>query len=142
MIARLKQLGEIAEDLCWPSRDTAALRNGNSQTLASDGANINPSSGKIVLMTLQGSLILSLLILLTVSPVSAQKNKKTMTGSAARGAASGGMQVVPDLEQRLARFRRVQMPFNSAGLTARDKKMVAKLVDASPLSGRYLLAAE
>jgi hypothetical protein len=44
------------------------------------------------------------------------------------------MQVVPDLEQRLAKFRRVEMPFNSAGLTAREVKMVNKLVDAS----RYL----
>ena len=57
-----------------------------------------------------------------------------MTGSAARGAASGGMQVAPDLAQRLAKFRRVEMPFHSAGLTAREKKMVDKLVDAS----RYL----
>ena len=57
-----------------------------------------------------------------------------MTGSAARGAASGGMQVAPDLAQRLAKFRRVEMPFHSAGLTAREKKLVGKLVDAS----RYL----
>ena len=41
------------------------------------------------------------------------------------------MQVVPDLAQRLAKFRRVDMPFHSAGLTAREKKMVDKLVDAS-----------
>ena len=57
-----------------------------------------------------------------------------MTGSAARGAASGGMQVAPDLAQRLAKFRRVDMPFHSTGLTAREKKLVGKLVDAS----RYL----
>jgi len=57
-----------------------------------------------------------------------------MTGSAAKGAASAGMQVVPDLDQRLARFRRVRMPFQSAGLTAREQKLVQKLVDAS----RYL----
>ncbi len=41
------------------------------------------------------------------------------------------MQVVPDLSQRLAKFRRVEMPFHSAGLTAREVKMVEKLVDAS-----------
>ena len=57
-----------------------------------------------------------------------------MTGSAAKGAESAGMQVVPDLAQRLAKFRRVEMPFHSAGLTAREVKMVEKLVDAS----RYL----
>ncbi len=57
-----------------------------------------------------------------------------MTGSAAKGAESAGMQVVPDLDQRLAKFRRVEMPFHSTGLTARELKMVDKLVDAS----RYL----
>ncbi|MGA8492737.1 MAG: Zn-dependent hydrolase [Terriglobales bacterium] len=57
-----------------------------------------------------------------------------MTGSAAKGAESAGMQVVPDLDQRLAKFRRVEMPFHSAGLTAREVKLVEKLVDAS----RYL----
>ncbi len=59
---------------------------------------------------------------------------RPMTGSAARGAASSGMPVAPDLTQRLAKFKRVQMPFHSAGLTAREKQMVEKLVDAS----RYL----
>ena len=57
-----------------------------------------------------------------------------MTGSAAKGAESAGMQVVPDLDQRLAKFRRVEMPFRSSGLTAREVKLVEKLVDAS----RYL----
>jgi len=57
-----------------------------------------------------------------------------MTGSAAKGAASGGMQVAPDLAQRLAKFRRVDMPFHSAGFTEREKKLVEKLVDGS----RYL----
>ncbi len=57
-----------------------------------------------------------------------------MTGSAAKGAASGGMQVAPDLAQRLAKFRRVDMPFHSAGLTVREKELVEKLVDAC----RYL----
>lgn len=47
---------------------------------------------------------------------------------------SAHMQVVPDLEQRLARFRQVHMPFDASGLTAREQKMVAKLVDAC----RYL----
>ena len=59
---------------------------------------------------------------------------KPMTGSAARGAASNSMQVAPDLTRRLAKFKRVQMPFHSAGLTPREEKMVEKLVDAC----RYL----
>ena len=57
-----------------------------------------------------------------------------MTGSASKGASSAGMQVVPDLAQRLAKFRQVQMPFHSAGLTPREIKLVDRLVDAC----RYL----
>ena len=77
-----------------------------------------------------------LLIVCFILPItiSAQKENKPMTGSAAKGAESAGMQVVPDLDQRLAKFRRVEMPFHSAGLTAREVKLVEKLVDAS----RYL----
>jgi len=44
------------------------------------------------------------------------------------------MQVVPDLKQRLARFKQVEMPFHSAGLSEREKQVILKLVDAS----RYL----
>jgi hypothetical protein len=78
----------------------------------------------------------ALLVVCFILPItiSAQKENKPMTGSAAKGAESAGMQVVPDLEQRLAKFRRVEMPFHSAGLTAREVKLVEKLVDAS----RYL----
>src|SRR5438874_9695795 len=43
---------------------------------------------------------------------------------------SSHLQVVPDLERRLARFRQVHMPFDASGLAAREQKMVAKLVDA------------
>jgi hypothetical protein len=75
----------------------------------------------------------SLLVVFFVLPsiTSAQKGHKPMTGSAAKGAESAGMQVVPDLDQRLAKFRRVEMPFHTAGLSAREVKMVGKLVDAS-----------
>src|SRR3989475_434795 len=90
-------------------------------------------------MTIPGSVVPLLIFSLTMVSGSAQKISKPqsprpMTGSAAKGAASAGMQVVPDLDQRLARFRRVRMPFQSAGLTAREQKLVQKLVDAS----RYL----
>jgi len=95
-------------------------------------------SAKIAAMTTSGFLLPALLILLTASFASAQSKKsqsvRPMTGSAARGAVSNGMQVAPDLTERLAKFKRVQMPFHSAGLTPREKKMVEKLVDAC----RYL----
>ncbi|MGA8405837.1 MAG: hypothetical protein WB680_01565 [Candidatus Acidiferrales bacterium] len=41
--------------------------------------------------------------------------------------------VVPDLAQRVAKFKLVHMPFNSKGLSPREIKMVQKLVDASGL---------
>jgi len=90
-------------------------------------------------MTIPGSVVPLLIFSLTMVSASAQKISKpqtprVMTGSAAKGAASAGMQVAPDLDQRLARFRRVRMPFQSAGLNAREQKLVNKLVDAS----RYL----
>jgi hypothetical protein len=39
----------------------------------------------------------------------------------------------PDLAERLAKFKSIQIPFDSSGLTDREKKMVAKLVDAAGL---------
>ena len=41
--------------------------------------------------------------------------------------------VAPDLSARVAKFKTVHMPFNSQGLSAREIKMVKKLVDASGL---------
>lgn len=65
-------------------------------------------------------------------------NSKTkavmMTGSAAKGAESAHLDVAPDLAQRLAKFRRVEMPSYMTGLSPRERKLVEKLVDAS----RYL----
>jgi hypothetical protein len=86
------------------------------------------------MFTTPGRLVSLFVAVLFVSISSAQKGHKPMTGSAAKGAESAGMHVAPDLAQRLARFRRVEMPFNSAVLTAREVKMINKLVDAS----RYL----
>jgi hypothetical protein len=54
-----------------------------------------------------------------------------MTGTAAKGGAPANLKVAPDLEQRLAKFRRVQMPFRTAGLSAREQQLVRKLVEAS-----------
>jgi hypothetical protein len=92
---------------------------------------------RIGLMIKEDFFLSLLLIAVMISPSSAQKSRKpgaqpgTMTGSAAKGAASAGMRVAPDVAQRLAKYRRVDMPFHSAGLTEREKKLVEKLVDAS-----------
>jgi hypothetical protein len=84
-------------------------------------------------MKIRGGLVFLLFVLLMVPPTSAQTSHQPTSASAAKDAPSAAP-VVPDLDQRLAKFRRVEMPFHSAGLTAREQKMVEKLVDAS----RYL----
>jgi hypothetical protein len=64
----------------------------------------------------------------------AQKTMRSMTGSAAKSGQAANLKVAPDLYLRVAKFRRVQMPMPSAGLTATERKMVEKLVVAC----RYL----
>jgi hypothetical protein len=124
MIAGKGELGEILLSVLCGTQGKAFFM-----------TKVNRSSAKITLMMKQGFLLSLLFLFLMTSPASSQKSKpKTMTGSAARGAASGGAQVAPDLAERLAKFRRVEMPFHSAGFTEREKKLVEKLVDAS----RYL----
>ena len=47
--------------------------------------------------------------------------------------AASHLAVVPDLAQRVAKFRRVHMPFDSEGLSPRERQMIGKLVDAAGL---------
>src|ERR1039457_3371399 len=82
---------------------------------------------------LESSLLISyfLLFLLMMTTVSAaQSTKKKMTGSAAKSGAPADLIVAPDLEQRLAKFRRVRMVFQTAGLSAREQQLVRNLVEA------------
>ena len=69
-------------------------------------------------------------LLLMPSFGAAQRKKKVMTGSAAKSGAPANLKVATDLAQRLARFRRVQMPFRTAGLSVREQQLVHKLVEA------------
>ena len=71
-------------------------------------------------------------------PLAANQHSAAAAQSAASSAtatsgASAKLYVVPDLAERVAKFKLVHMPFNSAGLCAREKEMVAKLVDAAGL---------
>jgi len=79
-------------------------------------------------MVIRGVVVALLFVCLLVS---GQANPQSNQSKAAR---SARLSVVPDLEQRLAKFREVQMPFHPEGLSAREKKMVLRLVDAC----RYL----
>ena len=74
----------------------------------------------------------------TLYPLAANQHAAATVQSATPSAAdalgaSAKPYVVPDLAERVAKFKLVHMPFNSAGLSAREKQMAAKLVDASGL---------
>jgi hypothetical protein len=74
--------------------------------------------------------LIFLLTLMAVSGSTQQKKTRTMTGSAAKTGAPANLVISPDLDQQLAKFQHVRMPFNPAGLTANEQKMVRKLVEA------------
>src|SRR5271170_173851 len=73
----------------------------------------------------------------TLYPLAANQHSAAAAQSdaatAAKSASSAKPYVVPDLAERVAKFKLVHMPFNSAGLSAREIKMINKLVDASGL---------
>src|SRR6202795_4181437 len=69
-------------------------------------------------------------LLLMPSFAAERPKKKVMTGPAAKSGAPANVKVATDLAQRLARFRRVQMPFRTAGLSVRQQQLVRKLVEA------------
>src|SRR5271169_2958169 len=75
------------------------------------------------------------IVLLSVAALCRASRSTTpnLTTTAAKDSISSKLVVVPDLAQRVAKFQRVHMPFNSEGLTDREKKMVGKLADASGL---------
>jgi len=75
-------------------------------------------------------LLIVLILLMSISSFTQRKKTRSMTGSAAKGPVSAGLKVAPDLDKRLAKFRRVRMPFNRTGLTAREQKLLRKLVEA------------
>lgn len=87
-------------------------------------------SAKLFIMTIKTG-VCGLLVLGSMAAALAQQKKRTvMTGSAGRGPASATMYVVPDIDTRLAKWRPVRMPFDSKHLTAKEVRMVQKLVDA------------
>jgi hypothetical protein len=66
-------------------------------------------------------------------PQSPQQSKPTATPPATTAPGASTF-VVPDLAERVAKFKVVRMPFHSKGLSAKEIKLVDKLVDASGLA--------
>jgi len=75
----------------------------------------------------------TLAVVLAGATASSQAPVTASKATSSSSKADANLVVVPDLAQRVAKFRRVKMPFHSEGLSARERQMVDKLVDASGL---------
>jgi hypothetical protein len=71
------------------------------------------------------------LLLLAAVPGRAQRSASPPSDLPPVDAAAMLKTVVPDLDQRIARFKPVRMPFNASGLTDRERQMIDQLVAAS-----------
>jgi hypothetical protein len=69
------------------------------------------------------SFFLALLVLLMAPLTDAQTSRKTQSTATT-------LKVVPDLAQRVAKFKPVEMPFKADGLSPRERQLVDKLVEA------------
>jgi len=78
------------------------------------------------LRSLAFALAVSLAALLAAGAARPAQTKKP----AAAGAALAKLQVAPDLDKRLARWKPVDMPFDASGLSPRERQLVDKLVEA------------
>jgi hypothetical protein len=79
------------------------------------------------------SLFVAALAVLLGSGAGLQLQPSRIPAAKASASASSKLVVASDLEQRVAKFRLVKMPFDSRGLTARERQMVKVLVDAAGL---------
>ena len=71
--------------------------------------------------------VFALLFTATLAPISVHGD--TPSAPASPPVAAGA--VAADIDARVARFRHIQVPFHRAELSARDQKMVGKLVEAA-----------
>src|SRR5262249_38378322 len=75
---------------------------------------------------------------LSVAQTESKSQPSSKTAKPRKGAMSGvskfapkSQNAVPDLDQRLAKYKRVEMPFEATKLSARERQLVQKLVEAS-----------
>ena len=75
--------------------------------------------------------VFTILLAAGVSVFCFAQTQSKSTASSSQRQISAGLKVAPDLDQRLAKWRPVKMPFNAHGLTPRERSLVEKLVEAS-----------
>src|SRR3954468_15717109 len=85
------------------------------------------------------AVLFTLLFLMPASSQTKSSSKATPkkfpigVGRVGDGALSAKMNVAPDLNKRLAKWKPIKVPFNAAGLSPKERQMVEKLVLASQL---------
>jgi len=79
--------------------------------------------------------LLPLALFILISPLLFKIRAHVKMGMAAKANAEASiaapLDVAPDIDARLAKFKPIEMPFNRAGLSEREQKLVGKLVDAA-----------
>jgi hypothetical protein len=77
--------------------------------------------------------LLPLALFILISPLLFKIRAHGKMGMATKAEASiaAPLDVAPDIDARLAKFKPIEMPFNRAGLSEREQKLVEKLVDAA-----------
>lgn len=76
--------------------------------------------------------VLPVILILLFAAVAMAQHKMPQTFPIGGSAPSGAkLRVVPDLQERVAQFKTVQMPFRSKGLSPKEVQLVNKLVEAS-----------
>src|SRR5882724_8450252 len=76
-------------------------------------------------------LVLFILISPLLFKIHAHGKMDTAAKATAVTSIAAPLGVAPDLDARLAKFKPIEMPFNRAGLSEREQKLVEKLVDAA-----------
>ena len=80
-------------------------------------------------------MVLAVLLAVASTPFSSFSQTNPMAPATKKKAPTvADLHIAPDLTQRLARFKQVQMPFHNGDFSPREQQMIAKLVDAC----RYL----
>jgi hypothetical protein len=69
--------------------------------------------------------------IILLAAVSMKVGAKTMAETQQQPPEQSALWVAPDIAQILAKWRRVEMPFDSSGLSPRERQLVEKLVEAS-----------
>src|SRR5450759_3643302 len=92
-----------------------------------------PQPPRITILWMTTARLLALLLVVATTLFSnAQTNRRRTPAPKKSAPKTGSVQnIAPDIQQRVARFKQVNMPFQLQNLSAREKQLVEKLVEAN-----------